>query len=142
METVEEITEALEDRIRGANAALDEARQAFKALEAETRQLTKALAALSPNSPLLAKNNGKPARRKGGRDRRGKLGVGEETIGKVHAHMEALGTPTTVQEVSSATGITDVSVRSALQELRRREQIRMAGRRNGVGRPRLYQVMP
>ena len=135
--TIPQITGLIEERLVAVRLGLDEARVVMKKIEAEEAGLARALRALAPEHPLIAKAEveGKPKKKPNTQQ------VSEPTVQKVKGIVSGALGPVTINEIAEVAGKSSASVSAALRVLRERQEVRLAGTSPRRGNPSLFAPM-
>jgi response regulator of citrate/malate metabolism len=130
---VHEIVSQIEARLEDVEDALREAQIALRAVEGERTALRKALAALNPDTMLVVKKKSAP--------RPQRKQVSERLARRVLDVVERSEESVTAMEVAAEVGCAKSAARGALDLLRARGYVRLAGIRDGTmhgRRPAVY----
>ena len=130
--TIEEIVQVTRQQLTATQSARDNAQTVVDSLHNEMTRLQRALNALEPKAkPKQAKPNTK----------KGKKVVSEAMVDRVRRAVEASPEPITVSAMTPMVGASQSAVNAALQILRDREEVRLAGKAPTQGAPSLWASM-
>lgn len=141
---VDEISRMVEARLKGVRAMLDDARLVIRQTEDEEAALTKALRALDPNNPTVAKPEKDEAKHAKKAEWQPSEKILSATLEAIRGAGIDVGNPAyalTAIQVSEITGYSLTATRGALVVLRSRGQVRLAGIKPGPGGAKLFALM-
>jgi len=131
------IVQQLEDALQDARRESTDARRVLRIAEEQESGLAKALRALKPDHPLVQKEapaakHVRPAKRKQ---------VSNALIDRAREVVFQSEEPVTVSYVAARLDVSTSAANAALQTLRSREEIRLAGKERSPGAPSLFAAM-